>query len=326
MGPCDLRNVLKQLAPGVDPRLLVGAETLDDAAAVRVSDDLAILFTADFITPLVDDPHIWGQIAAANALSDIYAMGGRPLAALNLVGWPRELPAEMLGQVLAGGATVAAKADCLIAGGHTVEDQEPKYGMAVIGLTHPDAIIRNRGLKPGDSLLLTKPLGTGILATATKAELADPDHVSAAVASMTALNRAAAEAAVAVGAHAMTDVTGFGLAGHLIEMLGDDRQLGAQLSLAALPLLPGVADLMALGMIPGGAYRNRDAYGDRVVFASAEHQQADMLIFDPQTSGGLLVGVAPECAAGFEEKAAAGGVQTWQIGHVDTSGTIQVVA
>lgn len=325
MGPCDLRNALSKLAPSVDPRLLVGAETLDDAAALRVSDDLAILFTADFITPLVDDPHIWGKIAAANALSDIYAMGGRPLAALNLVGWPRELPAEMLGEVLSGGAAAAAKADCLIAGGHTVEDREPKYGMAVIGLIHPDAIVRNRGLKPGDALLLTKPLGTGILATAMKAELADPDQVAAAIASMTALNRVAAEAAVAVGVHAMTDVTGFGLAGHLSEMLGDDQQLGAQLSLAALPRLPGVADHMALGMIPGGAYRNRDAYGDRVEFAAADQQQADMLIFDPQTSGGLLVAIHPESVASFEQQAAAGGIEVWQIGRVDTSGAIRVI-
>ncbi len=326
MGPCDLRSILNHLTPSVDPRLLVGAETLDDAAALRVSDDLAILFTADFITPLVDDPHTWGRIAAANALSDIYAMGGRPLAALNLVSWPRDLPAEMLGEVLAGGAAVAAKADCLIAGGHTVEDPEPKYGMAVIGLTHPEAIIRNRGLKAGDALLLTKPLGTGILATAMKAELAAPDHVVTAVDSMTALNRAAAETALAVGVHAMTDVTGFGLAGHLSEMLGDDRQLGAELSLASLPQLPGVAEYMALGMIPGGAYRNRDAYGDRVVFASADQQQADMLIFDPQTSGGLLVGVDSKSVADFEQKAAAGGVQVWHIGRVDARGTIRVVA
>jgi selenide, water dikinase len=326
LGPCDLKSVLSQLAPAVDPRLLVGSETLDDAAALRVSDDLAILFTADFITPLVDDPRVWGHIAAANALSDIYAMGGRPLAALNLVCWPRDLPAELLGEVLAGGAAAAAEADCLIAGGHTVEDREPKYGMAVIGLTRPDAIVRNRGSKDGDLLYLTKPLGTGILATAIKAELADADQVAAAVSSMTALNRVAAEAALAAGVHAMTDVTGFGLAGHLSEMLGDDGQLGAELSLAGLPCLPGVLEHMAIGMIPGGAYRNREAYGDRVVFAPGLEEQAEMLMFDPQTSGGLLVAVSSTSAATFEQRADAGGTRVWRLGRINTSGHIQITA
>ena len=316
--------MLKQLVPAVDPRLLVGSETFDDAAALRVSDDLAILFTADFITPLVDDARSWGRIAAANALSDIYAMGGRPLAALNLVCWPRELPAELLGDVLSGGAAAAAEAGCLIVGGHTVEDREPKYGMAVIGLTRPEAIVRNRGSEDGDVLYLTKPLGTGILATAIKAELANADQIAAAVASMTALNRVAAEAAVAAGVHAMTDVTGFGLAGHLSEMLGDDRQLGAKLSLAALPRLPGIREQMAMGMIPGGAYRNREAYGDRVTLDPASNQDDEILLFDPQTSGGLLIAIAPESAATFEQRAEPGGAEFWQIGRINTSGRIEV--
>jgi selenide, water dikinase len=317
---------LSRLVPTVDPRLLVGAETLDDAAALRVSEDLAVLFTADFITPLVDDPHCWGRIAAANALSDIFAMGGRPLAALNLVGWPRELPGEMLGEVLAGGAAAAAEADCLIVGGHTVQDREPKYGMAVIGLTHPDAIVRNRGSQDGDLLYLTKPLGTGILATAMKAELADADQIAAAIRSMTALNRTAAEAALAAGVRAMTDVTGFGLAGHLSEMLGDTGQLGAQLSFGALPQLPGIEEHMAMGMIPGGAYRNREAYGQRVQFDIGADQPTDMLVFDPQTSGGLLVAIAPGSAALFEQQADATGTSAWRIGRINTSGHIQITA
>jgi selenide, water dikinase len=316
--------VLKQLLPAVDPRLLVGSETFDDAAALRVSDDLAILFTADFITPLVDDARSWGRIAAANALSDIYAMGGRPLAALNLVCWPRELPSELLGDVLSGGAAAAAEAGCLIVGGHTVEDREPKYGMAVIGLIRPEAIVRNRGSEDGDVLYLTKPLGTGILATAIKADLADADQIAAAVASMAALNRVAAEAAVAAGVHAMTDVTGFGLAGHLSEMLGDDRQLGAGLSLALLPRLPGVQEQMAMGMIPGGAYRNREAYGDRVTLDPSSNQDEEMLLFDPQTSGGLLIAIAPESAATFEQRAESGGAEFWQIGRINTGGRIEV--
>ncbi|MCH5373918.1 MAG: selenide, water dikinase SelD, partial [Planctomycetes bacterium] len=251
--------MLSKLNPAVDPRLLVGAETLDDAAALRVSDDLAILFTADFITPVVDDAGTWGRIAAANALSDIYAMGARPFAALNLVCWPTDLPAEWLLEVLQGGAATAAEAECLIVGGHTVDDREPKYGMAVIGLCLPEAIVRNRGAQPGDLLYLTKPLGIGIVATAIKAELADADQIAAAVASMTTLNRAGAEAAVAAAAHAMTDVTGFGLVGHLAEMLGDDGRLGAEISFGSLPLLPGVWEHVAMGMNPRGAYRNREA-------------------------------------------------------------------
>jgi selenide,water dikinase len=291
-----------------------------------VSDDLAILFTADFITPLVDDARSWGRIAAANALSDIYAMGGRPLAALNLVCWPRELPAELLGEVLGGGAAAAAEAGCLIVGGHTVEDREPKYGMAVIGMIRPEAIVRNRGSADGDLLYLTKPLGTGILSTAIKAKMADADQIVAAVASMAALNRTAAEAAVATGVHAMTDVTGFGLAGHLSEMLGDDRQLGAEISLAALPRLPGVLDQMAMGMVPGGAYRNREAYSDRVFFDAAANQDEGMLLFDPQTSGGLLIAIAPESSAIFEQRAESAGARFWQIGRISTSGRIVATA
>jgi selenide,water dikinase len=253
-------------------------------------------------------------------------MGGRPLAALNLVCWPRELPAELLGEVLGGGSAAAAEAGCLIVGGHTVQDPEPKYGMAVIGLIHPEAIVRNRGSVDGDVLYLTKPLGTGILATAIKAEMADADQIAAAVASMAALNRTVAEAAVAAGVHAMTDVTGFGLAGHLSEMLGDDRQLGAEISLAALPRLPGVLDQMAMGMIPGGAYRNREAYSDRVSFDAAANQDEGMLLFDPQTSGGLLIAVAPESTATFEQRAESAGAKFWRIGRISTSGRIVATA
>ena len=186
--------------PAADPRLLVGPETLDDAAALRLTDEIAVCFTADFITPLVDDPATWGQIAAANSISDIYAMGATPLAALNLVCWPNCLPSEWLHAVMAGGAAAAKEANCLIVGGHTVDDKQPKYGMAVIGTVHPDRILRNRGGRPGDQLYLTKPLGTGVLATAIKADMASPQQIAAAADSMKRLNRTAGEAAVAAGA------------------------------------------------------------------------------------------------------------------------------
>jgi selenide,water dikinase len=324
LGPCDLSKVLAELGSAVDPRVLVGAETLDDAAALAVSDDLAILFTADFITPLVDDPRTWGRIAAANSLSDIYAMGGRPLAALNLVCWPSDLPTELLTEVLRGGRDTASEAACPIVGGHTVADKEPKYGLAVIGTVHPGRILRNRGARPDDRLYLSKPLGTGIITTAAKGDAASVAELTAAVESMCALNRAAAEAAAAAGVRALTDVTGFGLAGHLTEMLGGDDALGAELSLAALPVLPGALPYMAQGMLPGGAYRNRTAYADRVRLAGGSVAAAEMLLYDPQTSGGLLAAVPPAAAPTLESEAARRGARFVRIGTFTGRGRIDV--
>ncbi len=303
MGPRDLAQALARLTPVVDPRLLVGPETFDDAAALSISEELAVLFTADFITPLVDDPFQWGQIAAANAISDIYAMGGKPLAALNLVCWSNCLPPEWLGQLLEGGAKAATAADCLVVGGHTIEDKEPKYGMAVIGTVHPQRILRNQGAQPGDRLYLTKPLGTGVITTAIKAGFAAAEEIAAAVQSMTTLNRQACEAALAAPSRAMTDVTGFGLAGHLSEMLGGNAKLGATISAGRLPVLPGVFQQINLGMIPAGAYRNRDAYQARVQFTAKNAGPIDMLLFDPQTSGGLLAAIPPDSAQRFESLA-----------------------
>jgi selenide,water dikinase len=310
--------------PAVDPRLLVGPETLDDAAALKVSEDLAICFTADFITPLVDDPAQWGRIAAANSISDIYAMGATPLAALNLVCWSNCLPLEMLGQLLEGGASAAADADCLVVGGHTVDDKQPKYGMAVIGTVHPSRILRNQGARPGDQLYLSKPLGTGILATAMKADFATPEEVEATTRMMMTLNRGASEAAVAAGASALTDVTGFGLAGHLSEMLGGEASLGASISLQTLPVLPGVRGHMETGMIPAGAYRNRDAYHQRVRLSEDAELALEILLYDPQTSGGLLVAVPAEKASRFEQEAEQRGVRAARIGQFDDRGLIRV--
>ncbi len=312
--------------PAVDPRLLVGPETLDDAGVVAVSTDLAICFTADFITPIVDDPNRWGRIAAANSLSDVYAMGGRPLAALNLVGWPGDLPAEVLAEVLAGGAATAARAGCLIVGGHSVKDKEPKYGMAVIGTVHPDRILRNQGAMPGDRIYLTKPLGTGIIATAVKGLLAGEAEVEAAVEAMETLNSDASEAAIAASAGALTDVTGFGLMGHLIEMLGVREDLGAEVSLAALPILPGVVAQMQQGMIPGGAYRNREAFRPRVHFSPDAPAELEILLYDTQTSGGLLAAIPPQSAECFETEASQRGVLAACIGRFTDTGRVDITS
>jgi selenide,water dikinase len=210
-------------------------------------------------------------------------------------------------------------------GGHTVDDTQPKYGMAVIGIVHPDRILRNTGARPGDRIYLSKPLGTGIIATAMKADFASPDQLAASTEIMMTLNRFAAEAAVAAGARAMTDVTGFGLAGHLSEMLGREGNLGAEILLENLPMLPGVPNQMAMGMIPGGAYRNRDAYQQRVTFAEGIDTTLEMLLYDPQTSGGLLTAIPPDCATAFESALAERGVQAAGIGQFDDSGKIRVL-
>ena len=285
---------------------------------------MAVCFTADFITPVVDDAQTWGRIAAANALSDVYAMGAKPLAALNLVCWPKQLPMELLSDVLAGGMAVTSEAGCLLVGGHTVEDKEPKYGLAVIGTVHPDRILRNRGARPGDLLYLSKPLGTGVIATAVKAKLAKDEETAAAVRSMTRLNRSASEAALAASARAITDVTGFGLAGHLTEMLGPEGQLGAEISLGSLPLLPGTQQHMQMGMIPAGAYRNRDAYSPRIRIAQGVENGQEILLFDPQTSGGLLIAIAPDTADKFERESENRNTKVTRIGAFNNTGQIAV--
>lgn len=265
----------------------------DDAAVYQLSDDRALVATVDFFTPIVDDARTWGAIAAANALSDIYAMGGTPLFALNLVGWPRDtLPFDLLGEVIVGAAEVARRAGCLIVGGHSVDDREPKFGMAVIGEVHPDRMLTNRGARPGDVLVLTKPLGTGVLTTALKRDLLDPAHLARAVTSMTTLNDTAARVALTHGARAATDVTGFGLLGHLANILAGSG-VGAELAFDALPVLPGVMELVRQGVVPGGTRRNlAAATGVRWDADLTEAEQ--VLCADAQTSGGLLMAFPPE--------------------------------
>ena len=276
-----------------DPRVLVDAGTRDDAAVFLLSPERALVSTVDFFTPIVDDPAAWGAIAVANALSDIYAMGATPLFGLNLVGWPRErLPFEVLGEVLQGAAEVARKAGCLVLGGHSIDSVEPTFGMAVIGEVHPDRMLTNAGACAGDRLILTKPLGTGILATALKRDALLETGMVEAIRSMTTLNDGAARAALKVGVSAATDVTGFGLLGHLTNILEASR-VAAEVAMDSIPILPHARNLASRGVIPGGTQRNLEA-ADRVEWADDVSPTDRYLCVDAQTSGGLLLVVPPE--------------------------------
>src|SRR5205823_314990 len=263
----ELAQVLRHVPAATDPRILVDAATRDDAAVFRFTADRAIVATVDFFTPIVDDAYDFGRIAAANAFSDVYAMGATPLLALNLVGWPRDtLPYDLLGEVLRGGADVARAAGAFVWGGHSIDDPEPKYGMAVIGEVHPDRIVTNAGARPGDALVLTKPIGTGVLTTALKRDLLSEPELAPAVTVMTTLNAAAARAMLAVGVHAATDVTGFGLLGHLHSLL-EASGAAAEVTAHAVPLLPHARDMAARGAVPGGTQRNLTSLADSVSFA-----------------------------------------------------------
>jgi selenide,water dikinase len=272
-----------------DPALLVGTATGDDAAVYRLDARTALVFTTDFFTPIVDDPYDWGRVAAANALSDVYAMGGRPILCLNLVGWPvEELPLEMLARVLQGGASVASEAGAIVAGGHTIDDREPKYGMAVVGLADPERIVTNAAARPGDVLVLTKPLGVGATTTGIKRDLATPEAIGRVVALMSHLNRGASEAMLAAGVIAATDVTGFGLLGHLHKMLVASGA-AAEVHAGAVPVLEGARELVRAGAVAGGTRRNM-AYVEPSVHWSEEVPEDDrVLLADAQTSGGLLI-------------------------------------
>lgn len=315
--------MLDGLVISEEPNVLVGPAGMDDAGVVRVSDDLAIIHTADFITPIVDDPYTFGRIAATNALSDIYAMGGRPLSAINLVAWPSRLDPQYLDDMLRGGADVARAAGCPIVGGHTICDDELKYGLSVNGRAHPDRIIRNQGARPGDVLLLTKALGTGILATALKKKKISEEEMNAMVACMTESNRSASEAAVEAGVHAMTDVTGFGLAGHLSEMLATGSDLGVRVVAEKLPLLPGVSKHAPARRLKGGMAANHDYVAAKLRLAPGLQAMTLAVLCDPQTSGGLAVALPRERVGTFSEAAASRGVHATEIGEFDRSDLIQ---
>jgi selenide,water dikinase len=292
----------------------------DDAAVYRLTPDLALVQTVDYITPLVDDPYTFGQIAAANSLSDVYAMGGKPLLALNVVAFPTAaLPMDVLTEILLGGIDKAQEAEVRIVGGHSIDDREPKYGLAVTGLVHPDRILRNSTARVGDHLILTKPLGMGIVSTAIKRELASTDLIARAVAVMTALNKNAALVAIAVGAHACTDVTGFGLLGHLHEVTAGS-QVGAEISFHRVPLLREVVDLAAQDVVPGGTKRNLAFAQEFADFDAAIDPVQRLILADAQTSGGLLLAVAPERTDDFLRALHANGVPVFADIGVITNG------
>ncbi len=292
-----LLPIVRGLPAVADPRLLVGSDTADDAAVLRLTDEIALVMTIDFFTPIVDDPYDFGRIAAANALSDVYAMGGLPLAAMNVVAFPLErLGGDVLREILRGGADVAAQAGIAIVGGHSIDDPEPKYGMSVTGAVHPDEVISNAGARAGDALVLTKPLGVGAIATARKRGRRDDDLLARAVATMTALNDEASAAARAAGASAMTDVTGFGLLGHL-HSLGRASGVAAVIDAAAVPAIDGVLELLCGDdAVSGGSRRNREYADTFTTFGPAVAEARRRLVCDATTSGGLLVAVAPEAA------------------------------
>lgn len=302
----ELAHVLRHVPVEDNQDVLVGLGEPDDSAVYRLSDDQAVVQSVDFFTPIVDDPFDWGRIAAANALSDLYAMGARPSFALNLVGWPRSLSMDLLGRVLEGAAQACSEAGAPIVGGHSIDDTEPKFGLAVTGIVHPDRIVSKRGAVPGADLVLTKPLGTGIISSAIKEQRADRDVIESAVASMTALNRTACEAMVEVGPQAATDVTGFGFMGHLIQMLADG--IAAEIDLSSVLVLKGAVELADEGVLPSGSRRNLETLGSVVDTGELEGGGRDVL-FDAQTSGGLLIAVDHAKTEGLLDRLVDNGVQ-----------------
>ena len=291
-------GVLAQLLDGLqvhrDENLLVGFDKSDDASVYRVSDDLALVQTVDFFPPMVDDPYLFGQIAATNALSDVYAMGGEPKLALNLLCVPEDMPKEAVHQLLRGGYDKVYEAGTIITGGHSIHDAEPKYGLAVTGFVHPDKVLTNSGARPGDVLLFTKPLGIGVITTAAKADMASPESLDLAYKMMTTLNKSARDVMVKYNVHACTDVTGFGLLGHAFEMAqGSDVQI--TLDVDAIDLIPEALELARMGILPAGMYRNRKFAEHAVDPGDIELARQDLL-YDPQTSGGLLMAVSAEDA------------------------------
>ena len=291
VGAGVLAQLLEGLRVHTDPNLLVGFDKSDDASVYRISDDLALVQTVDFFPPIADDPYTFGQIAATNALSDVYAMGGEPKLCLNIMAIPKTMPKEAVHQLLRGGYDKVYEAGALITGGHSILDDEPKYGLAVTGFVHPDRVLTNSGAKPGDVLFFTKPLGIGVLTTAAKADLVSPEGMALAKSLMTTLNKSARDVMVQYRVHACTDVTGFGMLGHLYEMAqGSDVQL--TLDVEAIDLIPEALELARMGLLPEGMYRNRTFAQDAVDSGSTELAKQDLL-YDPQTAGGLVMACDP---------------------------------
>ena len=329
MGPEALAQVLRPLQqnlfqPDQHPELIVGLAVSDDAAIYKINEDVAVIQTLDFFTPVVDAPYDYGAIAAANAMSDVYAMGGQVVLALNICGFPPKLPLEIVGEILRGGAEKVAEAGAVLAGGHTIDDEEPKYGLSVMGLVHPERILIKAGARLGDALVLTKPLGVGIITTAAKGDVADPAHVTTAIESMKQLNHTAARLIQQVGVHACTDVTGFALLGHACEMA---EKSGVQLRfyVDTLPFLEGALVYAEEYLFPAGACRNEACYKRWIDFAPSISEEMQMLLFTPETSGGLLVAVSPEKVERLTTHFSDEGQAAWVIGEVGEGEGVEVV-
>jgi len=329
MGPEALAQVLRPLdmifRAADYPQLLVGLAVSDDAAVYRVTDEVAVIQTLDFFPPVVDDPYDYGAIAAANAMSDVYAMGGEVVLALNICGFPSDLPPDIISEILRGGAEKVAEAGGVLAGGHTVEDKEPKYGLSVMGFVHPERIFTKGGAQPGDVLLLTKPLGVGMVTTALKGEVAEAAHVAAAVASMKRLNRQAAALLRQADMHACTDITGFALLGHACEMA---ERSGARLRfhLSQLPFVDGAVQYANDWLFPGGTCRNQSAYEHTVRFGAGISEEMQQLLYTPETSGGLLAAVPPTAVPALRSAFAREEQPCWQVGEVIEGVGIEVAA
>jgi selenide,water dikinase len=309
------------LPPIVDPNVLVGSSTADDAAVYRISDELALVLTTDFFTPIVDHPRDFGQVAAANSLSDVYAMGGKPLTALSIVGFPDNLPAAVLGEILKGASDKAAEAGIAIVGGHTIKSEEPIFGLAVVGTVHPDRVLANSGARPGDVLVLTKPLGLGIISTAAKNDKDEAGAIGEAVKVMATLNRSAAEVLSRFEVHALTDVTGFGLLGHLRNMTAASR-VCARVWADQVPVLTAARQYVAAGIAPGGTRANWQFLADWVEYSSEISQAEQLLLCDAQTSGGLLAAV-PEGTADalVRDLLQAGTLAAAIVGRIESEGS-----
>jgi selenide,water dikinase len=320
-----LRPLQETFKPGDFPALLVGLSSPDDAAVYRLNDEQAVISTSDFFPPVVDAPYAFGAIAAANAMSDVYAMGGEVLFAINLAAFPEKLDTAILSEIMRGGAEKVREAGAVIAGGHTITDAEPKYGLAVTGVVHPDRILTKGGAQAGDVLVLTKPLGTGAVTTALKREQADPADVQAAIESMSRLNKVTSEAAAAIGVHAATDVTGFGILGHGHEM-AHLSGVTFRLEMASLPWLPGALRYGEESAFPGGMSNNKLFYEKWVTFAENISETWQLLLFNPETSGGLLMAVSPDKADALVDEIERGGETAWRIGDViKGNGQIEVI-
>lgn len=310
--------------PADYPDLLVGLDLPDDAAVLRLDNERALIFTTDFFTPIVDDPYSYGAIAAANALSDIYAMGGKPVLALNIAAFPEDLPMSILSDILRGMAEKVKSAGAVIAGGHTIKDKEPKVGLAVVGMAHPEKLFTKKGAQPGDALILTKPLGTGTIATAGKNDQVEKAHLDEAIRWMSMLNREASQAALAAGAHAVTDITGFGLIGHATEM-SDSGAVTFRLQASQIPLMTGVEGYAARWIFPSGSEDNRRTYAPKVRFGDGISEEKQMILFDAQTSGGLLIALPPAGLARFQAGMKTTGTEWWQVGEVIQRADISIV-